>query len=80
MSPNSFSFWDKFWLALFGLSVPVMIYLAWRIASMGRRIEERKKQIQKDLHSPGMEEVRFLLKPSLKEHDIQVDDSLEKNG
>jgi len=73
-------FWQKFWEILFWISLPIMGFLIWRIVYMEKQIEKQKKQIQRDLHLPGMEETRQSLKPHLDKHEIKIDDKFyEKN-
>jgi len=67
-------FWQKFWEILFWISLPIMGFLIWRIVYMEKQIEKQKKQIQRDLHSPEMEETRHFLKPDLKRHGIKTDE------
>ena len=66
--------WQKFWEILFWASLPFSFFLLWRILSMEKRASKLKKQIQRDLHSPGMEESRQFLKPLMKKHGIETDD------
>lgn len=73
-------FWQVFHLALFWLSLLFTIGALWLLISTVRKYEKRKKQIQKELQAPGMEDVRHLFKPFLKEHGIKVDErSAERN-
>lgn len=72
--------WEKFWIAIFWISLPVSGFFLWRLFSMERKERKLKKQIQRDLHLPGMEDVRKFLKPQFRKHGIDVDDKhFEKN-
>ena len=80
MNPIFLSLWEKFWSLIFWMSLPAMAVILWKIVSIESRYWKRKKQIQKDLHSPEMESTRQWLKPRLKEHGIKFDDKFyEKN-
>jgi len=72
--------WQKFWVIVFLLSLPLMGFLVWQLILMERKERRLKKKIQRDLHFPGMEETRAFLKPRLKKLGIKVDDRhYEKN-
>lgn len=72
--------WPKFHAVFFWVSLPVTAIALWLFISVVIKYEKRKKQLQTRLHSPGMEDVRHLLKPFLKEHGIRADDKYhEKN-
>lgn len=65
---------------LFLVTLPLIGFIAYRIIIMKKRSQTLKKKIKKDVHSPGMEDIRQLFKHQLKRHDIDADDNLhEKN-
>jgi len=69
------SAWQRFWMVLSWISIPVTLFLIWPLLiSPGRKLTKRIKQIERDIHSPGMEDVRHFLKPLLKKLGIKVDD------
>lgn len=72
--------WEKCWLSLFWVSLPITVFLIWRITSMERGIQKLKKQIQRDIHSPGMEDVRDFLKPLLRKLGMGTDDNSHRRN
>jgi len=71
---------SKFWLILFWISLPFIAVIILRIISMERKIQERKKQIQRDLHSPGMEDLRHFLAPTMKQKGIKINHKHYENN
>lgn len=65
---------DAFSWFLFGVSVATSVFLALRYLHLERKLESRKKQLQRDLKLPGMETLRGFLKPKLKELGVRVDE------
>ena len=69
------SAWQKFWTVLSWVSIPLTLFLIWPLLlSPGKKLTKRIKQVQKDIHSPGMEDVRHFLKPLCKKLGIEIDD------
>ena len=59
----------------FWVGTIVTLLLIWPLLIFpGRKLTKRIKQIERDVHSPGMEDVRNLFKPLLKKLGIQIDD------
>ena len=74
------NFYEKFNVIGFWISIPVCLFIAFLIIRMERKYKARKNEIKKMIHAPGMEDVRWLLKSRLKNHDIEPDDQIhEKN-
>jgi len=72
--------WQKAWEILFWLSLPILGFIVWRLILMEQKFQRSKRQIQRDLHPPSMEETWHLLGEKLKQHSIKVDDKhYEKN-
>jgi len=67
-------FWQRLNVALLWISLPLTAFALWFLISTGRKYENRRRRLKKDLHFPGMEWLRDFLKPILKEHNIEVDD------
>lgn len=79
---NTFlSTWQRFWAILSWISIPVTLFLFWPLLiSPGRKLTKRIKQVQKDLHAPGMEDVRHFLKPLCKKLGIEIDDKHQERN
>ena len=73
-------FYQKFNVIGFWLSIPFCLFIVVLIVRMEKKYKARKKEIKKMIHTPGMEDVRWLLKGKLKEHGIEPDEHThEKN-
>lgn len=73
-------FYQKFSIIGFWVSIPFCLFIVVLIVRMEKKYKARKKEIKKMIHTPGMEDVRWLLKGKLKEHGIEPDEHAhEKN-
>ncbi len=74
------SFYEKFNIIGFWVSIPVCLFVVFLIIRMEKKYKARQKEIKKMINAPGMEDVRWLLKRRLKDHGIEPDEhSHEKN-
>ena len=79
-SPEVLRFWQDAYKLLFFISIPLTLFIAYQFFKMIRELEAKKKALSRDLHSPGMEDVRFLFKKSAEKLDIEIDDKHHENN
>ena len=65
LGPNS-----PFWLVFFWINVVVCSILAIIVVRIVRRYEARRKQLEKDIKTPALKNIRWLFRHKLKEHGI----------
>lgn len=63
--PNS-----PLWAILFWINVVACLILAIVVARVVRKYEAKRKRLEKDIKTPGLNNVRWLFKHKLKEHGI----------
>ena len=64
--PNS-----SIWMVIFWVNVVVCSILAIVVVRVVRKYEARRKLLEKDIKTPGLNNLRWLFKHKLKEHDIE---------
>jgi|GEM_PF-1772696 len=80
-SDTFLSAWQGFWTVLSWIGIPLTLFLMWPLLiSPGRKLTKRIKQVQRDIHSPGMEDVRHFFKPLCKKLGIEIDDEHHKRN
>jgi hypothetical protein len=67
LGPNS-----PFWAVFFRVNVVVCLILAIVVVRIVHKYEARRKQLMKDIKTPGLSNIRWLFKHKLKEHDIDA--------
>ncbi len=60
-------------IVFWSLIVLLPIFI-WPFILLEKRYRKLKKQLERDMHAPGMESARARLKSKLKEFDIKIDD------
>lgn len=60
-------------IVFWGLGV-ILPFFLWPFILLEKKRRKLKKQLEKDIHAPGMESARTRLKSKLKEFDIKIDD------
>ncbi len=63
--PNS-----SIWMVIFWVNVVVCLILAIVVVRIVRKYEARRKLLEKDIKTPGLNNLRWLFKHKLKEHGI----------
>lgn len=74
------SFYQNFTIYGFWVSIPICLFIVFLIFRMDKKYKARKNEIKKMIHSPGMEDVRWLLKGRLKNHGIEPDENIHKKN
>jgi hypothetical protein len=64
--PNS-----PIWKVIFWINVVICSILTIVVVRVVRKYESRRKQLEKDIKTPGLHNLRWLFKHRLKEHDIE---------
>ncbi len=67
LGPNS-----PFWAVFFWINVVICSILAIVVVRIVRKYDARRKQLEKDIKTPGLKNVRWLFKYKLKEHNIDT--------
>jgi uncharacterized membrane-anchored protein YhcB (DUF1043 family) len=65
--PNS-----PIWAVFFWINVVICLILGIIVIRIVRKYEARRKQLEKDIKTPGLKNIRWLFKHKLKEHDIDT--------
>ena len=61
---------SSFWAVVFWVNVVVCSILAFVVVRIVRKYESKRKQLEKDIKTPGLMNIRWLFKHKLKEHGI----------
>jgi len=62
---------SPFWAVFFWVNVIVCLILAIVVIRVVRKYEARRKQLEKDIKTPGLHNLRWLFRHILKEHGIE---------
>ncbi len=60
-------------IVFLGLAI-ILPFFMWPFIRLERKRRKLKKELEKDVHAPGMESARVRLKSKLKKFDIKIDD------
>ena len=69
---------STFWLVFFWVNVVVCSILAIVVVRVVRKYETRRKQLEKDIKTPGLNNLRWLFKHKLKEHNINEEKQINE--
>lgn len=75
LGPNS-----PFWAVFFWSNVAVCIVLAVIGIRFVRQCETKRKQLKKDIKTPGFGDIRWLFKHKLKEHGIDKNEKTNSSN
>lgn len=75
LGPNS-----PFWAVFFWANVVVCSILAIVVVRIIRKYEAKRKQLGKDIKTPGLENLRWLFKHRLKEHGVDENEKTNSSN
>lgn len=74
-SEAGINFYNNLAIVGFWIGIPLTLLLIWPLLLLpGRKLTKRITQIEKDIHSPGMEDIRNFFKPLCRKLGIDTDD------
>ena len=68
----------RFWAVFFWINVVVCSILAVVVVRIVRKYEARRKQLKDDIKTPGLNNLRWLFKHKLKEHDMNEEKQINE--